>query len=214
MPDGYRLLSLDEIEPVFAHAQQARLLTVRRLLGFRAAGVNGWTGDAGERLVPPHEEESGNEELYVVVRGRATFTVGEETADAPAGTLVHVPSGEHRAATAEEDGTIVVAMGGRVGQAFRVFAWEDYAVADALRREGRLEEGRSVLAAAIEAQPDFWGVAYNAACWESLAGNAGAAFELLARALPLGEAEVREWASKDTDLDPLRDDPRWHELFG
>ena len=84
---------------------------MRRQLGFRAAGVNAWVGDAGEPLVPSHEEESGNEELYVVVRGRASFTVGEETADAPAGTFVHVVSGERRVSTAAEDGTIVLAVG-------------------------------------------------------------------------------------------------------
>ena len=114
--DGYQILSLDDVEPVFAHQQQAKLLTLRRLLGYRAAGVNAWTGDKGERVVPPHEEDSGNEELYVVVRGRAAFTVGDETADAPGGTLVHVPGETHRTATAAEDGTIVLAVGGRPGE--------------------------------------------------------------------------------------------------
>jgi quercetin dioxygenase-like cupin family protein len=213
MADGYRILSLDEIEPVFAHHQQAKLLAVRRQLGFRAAGINAWLGDTGERLVPPHEEESGNEELYVVVRGRASFTVGDDTSDAPAGTFVHVVSGERRAATAAEDGTIVLAVGATRGQPFRIFAWEDYAVADAFRRAGRLEEGRAVLAAALAAQPDSWGVVYNAACWESLAGDADAAFALLGRALALEEVEVRQYAEGDSDLDPLRDDPRWRELL-
>ena len=214
MSDGYQILSLDEVEPVFAHQQQAKLLTVRRLLGFRAAGVNAWTGDKGERVVPPHEEDPGSEELYVVVRGRASFTVGDETADAPAGTLLHVPAEMHRAATAEEDATIVLAVGGTVGKAFQTHAWEDWAVADALRREGRLDEGRAVLAAAMEAQPDSWGLPYNTACWESLAGNADAAFERLRQAMRLDEAEVRKWAEHDSDLDPIRDDPRWRELFG
>jgi mannose-6-phosphate isomerase-like protein (cupin superfamily) len=215
MPDGYQILSLDEIEPVLLQRQQARILTVRRLLGFRAAGVNGWIGDEGERVVPPHTEESGSEELYVVVRGRAAFTVDGETVDAPAGTLVHTLAGQHRAATSEQDGTIVVAIGGGIeGQPFQVFAWEDYGVADALRREGRMDEGRAVLAAALEQQPESWGMAYNAACWEALAGNADGAFDLLRRALALDEAEVRKWAKDDDDLDALRDDPRWHELLG
>jgi mannose-6-phosphate isomerase-like protein (cupin superfamily) len=212
--DGYQILTLDEVEPVFAHQQQAKLLTLRRLLGYRAAGVNAWTGDTGERVVPPHEEESGNEELYVVVRGRAAFTVGDEVADAPAGTLVHVPGETHRTATAAEDGTIVLAVGGRPGEAFQIYGWEDWAVADALRREGRLDEGRAVLTASIEAAPDFWGLQYNFGCWESLVGNADAAFERLRQALTLDESEVRKWAKDDSDLDPIRDDPRWRELFG
>ena len=212
--DGYELLSLDEIEPVFLHRQQAKLLSLRRLLGYRAAGVNAWTGGKGERVVPPHEEDSGNEELYVVVRGRAAFTVGDETADAPAGTLVHVPPQTHRAAIADEEGTIVLAVGGTPGRAFEVHGWDDWAIADALRREGRPDDGRAVLTAAMEAERDSWALAYNTACWESLGGNADAAFELLRRALRLDEAEVRKWAKDDTDLDPLRNDSRWRKLFG
>ncbi len=56
-------------------------------------------------------------------------------------------------------------------------------------------------------------MAYNAACWESLAGNADAAFALLERALALDAAEVRRHAEGDRDLDPLHDDPRWRELL-
>src|SRR4051794_21341726 len=212
MPDGYRILSLDEIEPAFVERQQARLLSVRRLVGFRAAGINGWTGEVGERLVPPHAEDD-EEELYVVVRGRARFTVGEETADAPAGTLVHVPAAVHREAASAEDGTIVVAIGGTPGEPFQVFAWEDFQVADALRRQGRLEEGRAVLAAALEELPDFWGLRYNAACWEAVSGNRDGAFELLRGAKQLDEAEVRRFAEHDDDLDSLRGDPRWRGLF-
>lgn len=214
MSDGYEVLSLDEIEPVFAYQQQAKLLPLRRLLGYRAAGVNAWTGEKGERVVPPHEEDSGNEELYVVVRGRATFTVGGQIADAPAGTLLHVRADTSRAATAEEDGTIVLAIGCTPGEAFQVHGWDDWAVAESLRRDGRLDEGRAVLAAAIEALPDSWQLLYNTACWESLAGNADAAFERLRQALRLDEAEVRKWAKDDSDLDPIRDDPRCRELFG
>ena len=70
------------------------------------------------------------------------------------------------------------------------------------------------LAAAIERLPGSWELPYNTACWESLAGNADAAFERLRQALRLNEAEARKWAKDDSDLDPIRDDPRWGELFG
>jgi quercetin dioxygenase-like cupin family protein len=214
MPDGYRILSLADVEPTYAPQQEAKLLPVRRLLGFRAAGVNGWTGDRGERVVPPHEEDSGNEELYVVVCGRAAFTVGGEETDAPAGTFIHVQPETHRVATATEDGTIVVAIGGTPGQAFTVFGWDDWAVADALRREGRRDEARAALDDAIAANPEAGGLIYNAACWQALDGDADAAFELLRRAIALDEEEVRRWAAHDSDLDPLRTDPRFAELLG
>ncbi len=106
MTDGYAILSLDELEA----APQA--------LGFRVAGVNAWKADTGGQLIPPHEEDSGSEELYAVVRGRARFTVGEEEAEAPAGTLVFVPPDVFRTAVAAEEGTIVLVVGGTVGEAF------------------------------------------------------------------------------------------------
>jgi len=212
--NGYRILSLDQLEPVRAPRQEANLLPVRRALGIRAFGANGWRGDVGERVVPPHEEDSGNEELYVVVSGRATFTVGEDQHEAPAGTLVFVPPDMHRAAVAAEDGTIVLAVGATPGEAFHVHGWEDFTVAEALREQGRNEEARAVMADALANNPEAWGLAYNTACWESLDGEHDAAFGHLRRAMDLDEREVRKWAAEDTDLDPLRDDPRWQDLFG
>lgn len=212
--EGYQILSLDELEPVYATRQQAQLLPVRRALGIRAFGVNGWRGDRGDRVVPPHEEDSGNEELYVVVRGRATFTIGDQEHDAPAGTLLYVKAQTHRAAVAAEDETIVLAVGGTPGEPFVVHGWDDFTVAEALRNAGRADEARATVAAALETNPEAWGLVYNSACWESLDGNHDAAFDLLRRALQLDEGEVRTWAAQDTDLDPLRDDPRWQELFG
>ncbi len=214
MPDGYRILSLADVEPAYAPQQEAKLLPVRRLLGFRAAGVNGWAGDRGQRVVPPHEEDSGNEELYVVVRGRAAFTVGGEELDAPAGTFIHVQPETHRVATATEDGTVVLAIGGTSGQAFVVHGWDDWTVADALRREGRRDEARAVLDDAIAANPEAGGLIYNAACWAALDGDPDAAFALLARVMAMDEGEVRRWAAHDTDLESLRADPRYGELFG
>jgi tetratricopeptide (TPR) repeat protein len=211
--DGYEILTLDEVEAV-PH-RGSNLIPVRHHLGFRPAGVNAWSADAGGQLIPPHEEDSGNEELYVVVRGRATFTVGEETADAPAGTLVFVPPEVYRTAVAAEDGTIVFAVGGTVGEAFNPGGWDSFAVADAYRQAGRLDEGRAIMGQLIAAKPDYWATSYNAGCFEALAGNADAAFEYLRRAKELDtEGESAQYFREDSDLDPLRDDPRFRELLG
>src|SRR5690242_20362052 len=126
--DSYTILTLDEVET--AQHRGSNLIPVRHTLGFQPAGVNAWIADAGGQLIPPHEEDSGNEELYVVVRGRASFTVGEETADAPAGSIVFVPPEVFRTAAAEDDGTIVFAVGGTVGEAFNAGGWDSFALAD------------------------------------------------------------------------------------
>jgi mannose-6-phosphate isomerase-like protein (cupin superfamily) len=213
MSDGYTILTLDEVET--AQHRGSTLIPVRHELGFQPAGVNAWIADAGGQLIPPHEEDSGNEELYVVVRGRATFTVGEETADAPAGTFVFVPAQVLRTATAEEDGTIVFVVGGTEGEAFNAGGWESFLLADAHRRAGRYDEGRAIMLQLIAEKPGHWATHYNTGCFESLAGNADAAFEHLRRAKELDTAgDSAQYFREDTDLDPIREDPRFQELLG
>jgi cupin domain len=207
----YNVVHLDEIER--ASYLGSNLIPVRYTLGFRPAGTNAWGADAGGQLVPPHTEDAGSEEMYVVVRGRARFTVGGETADAPVGTVVYVPPEVFRTAEAEEDGTIVFAVGGKIGEAFDGGNWDTFAVADELRRSGREEEGREVLRKAREERPDSWAMAYNSGCWEVFAGNHDEALEHLRRARELNEEGVRPYLAEDTDLDPLRDDPRFKELL-
>jgi mannose-6-phosphate isomerase-like protein (cupin superfamily) len=211
MSEGYTILTLDEVETA-AH-RGSSLIPVRHTLGFRPAGVNAWVADTGGQLMPPHEEDSGNEELYVVVRGRATFTVGDETADAPAGSLVFVPPQVYRAAVAEEDGTIVFVVGASVGEAFNAGGWDSFAVAWSLREAGRVDEGRAIMDQLIAAEPDYWATSYNAGCFEALAGNADAAFEHLRRAKELNADEAAPYFREDSDLDPLRDDPRFEEVL-
>jgi tetratricopeptide (TPR) repeat protein len=212
MSDGYTILTLDEVEAT-PH-RGSNLIPVRHTLGFRPAGVNAWIADTGGQLIPPHEEDSGNEELYVVVRGRATFTVGEEEADAPAGTLVFVTAGVYRTAVAAEDGTIVFVAGGSVGEAFNAGGWDSFAIAEGYRQAGRLDEGRAIMEQLIAEKPDYWATSYNAGCWEALGGNPDAAFEHLRRAKQLDAAEAAPYFREDSDLDPIRDDPRFQELLG
>ena len=68
----YNVVKIDEIEAV--PYLGGNLIPVRYTLGLRAVGVNAWAADEGGQLIPPHAEDSGSEELYVVLRGRATFT--------------------------------------------------------------------------------------------------------------------------------------------
>jgi uncharacterized cupin superfamily protein len=115
---GYKILSLDELGRYPSMSGAPVLMPLRRRLGIRAFGVNCWTAELGEHVIERHAERDGDEELYVVVRGRARFTVGDETADAPPGTLVHVLPGTMREAIATEPDTLVLAVGAKIGEAF------------------------------------------------------------------------------------------------
>jgi mannose-6-phosphate isomerase-like protein (cupin superfamily) len=209
MSSGYDILTLDEVET--AEHRGSNLIPVRYTLDYRPAGVNAWIADAGGQLIPPHEEDSGSEELYVVVRGRASFVVGDETQDAPAGSLIFVGAGHNRTATAEEDGTIIFVVGATVGQAFDGGGWDTFAVAYTAQRAGDMDACRRIMAEEMERRPDSWALPYNLACLEALAGNADEAFAMLGR-IPNGP-ELRGYLENDSDLDNIRDDPRFQELL-
>src|SRR5437660_4625503 len=102
-----KTLRLDELEgiPVLGTLSWK---PVRKTLGVSAFGINAYTAaNAGDEVVEDHtEEQLGHEEIYLVVAGRATFTVDGEEVDAPAGTLVHLDDpAQRRSAIASEAGT-------------------------------------------------------------------------------------------------------------
>jgi mannose-6-phosphate isomerase-like protein (cupin superfamily) len=112
---NYAVVSIADMEAVDLPAG-VRWHPIRPLLGVRATGVSAYSArEAGETVVEPHDEASdgrGHEELYVVISGKARFTVGGDELDAGPGTLVLVRPGTHRAAVASEPGTLVLAVGG------------------------------------------------------------------------------------------------------
>jgi quercetin dioxygenase-like cupin family protein len=211
---GYEILSIDELDRYPSNNGSQVLRPLRRRLGFRPFGINVWVGEeTGDHVIEPHREADGPEELYVVLRGTARFTLREETFDAPSGTLVHVPPDTFREATAAEHGTTVLAMGAKAGETFEPSEWEDFYIAYALQRAGKAAEGRAVMHEALARKPDAWQGSFNAACFEALAGDAEAALAHLRRAIDLNAPEARRYAETDSDLDSLRDDPRFAELL-
>ena len=89
---------------------------------FTAFGVNVYVAEhQGAELVAAHDESaSGQEELYIVTSGEATFTIGGEHVDAPATTVVAIPDPSVvRAGHAKAAGTTLIAIGGERRSEFR-----------------------------------------------------------------------------------------------
>jgi quercetin dioxygenase-like cupin family protein len=107
MNEGYEVVHVDELEELpIANPNGAFVLRpVRRRFGITAFGTNAYTGDAGQRVIEEHFERDNHQEMYVVLRGRATFTLGDDEVDAPAGTIVYAQPGTRRGAVAAENGT-------------------------------------------------------------------------------------------------------------
>src|SRR3954469_8161577 len=113
---GWKALDLDAIEAVPWRGTELVWRPVRHALGTRIVGLGGYTADrAGQIVIEGHTESEdgmGHEEVYVVLRGRATFTLDGTELDAPAGTFVAVTDPTvHRRAGAPEPGTAVLALG-------------------------------------------------------------------------------------------------------
>src|SRR5581483_7457097 len=168
----------------------------------------------GDRIINEHDESEpdSSEELYLVLRGRASFEVDGEQFDAPAGTLVFVPLGVKRTALGKERGTTVIAVGGVPGKPYEVGGWELFAPVRPLYEAGNYIEaadrGRELLAG----DPPYADLFYNVACCESLAGQTDEAIAHLRRALELS-GRTRAFLEEDSDLDPIRQDPAFMELL-
>jgi mannose-6-phosphate isomerase-like protein (cupin superfamily) len=182
---------------------------VRRPLGATAFGVNAWTADAaGDELIESHTEGTpsspGHEELYLVVEGRATFTVGDEEIDAPAGTLVLVEVGTRRSAVAAQDATTVVVIGGEPGAAGPGSAWEHYYAAQPAYDAGDYDRAVAIASEGLADWPDHGPLNYQLACFHARAGRLDEARAHLEIAYANDE-RTREWAVEDEDLAALRD---------
>ena len=208
----YRVARIEELQDI-AYRQDTHMRPVRHHLGITAFGTNAWTAaNEGDRLMPEHQEDEGNEELYVVLRGCARFEIDGDTVDAPEGTLVFVRPEGSRTTFAEEAGTTVLAIGSKVGQPYEVGGWEVWAQFHPAYEAGDyvavIEGARTTLEASGYATP-----LYNLACCEALAGRKEDAIGHLRVAFER-RPSLRDLAMEDTDLDPLRDEPAFRALVG
>ena len=206
MADRWTSLDIASVAPITV-AGELHWKPIRRTLGIEAFGINAYTGDkVGDDVVERHTEQTlGHQEAYVVLAGRATFELDDETLDAPAGTIVFLrdPS-VRRYAIAAEHGTTVLAIGGKPGEAYTPSAWEWYFEAERFRDPLDPEAALRLMDEANERFPDHVGVMYSTACWLALAGRNDEAWETLQRTIER-EPKTREWAKDDEDLAAFRD---------
>jgi hypothetical protein len=179
-----KTLRIDDVEgiPVFGTLVWK---PIRKTLGVTAFGINAYTAaNAGDEVVEEHTEEPlGHEEIYVVIRGRALFTVDGEKVDAPAGTLVYLDDPmQERQAIAQEAGTTVLAIGGIPGR-HEISTWEYFFPALPAVEAGDYGRAREILEAGLR-EKDASALHYWLARVEALAGNEERAREELAKCTP------------------------------
>ena len=209
---SFRILSIsDDVEPLEIDGLHWHPL--RHTLDVRGFGLNAYSAvAAGDELIEDHTEADddsteGHQELYVVLRGAARFTVDGEEHVVPAGSLVFLPDPTtRRHATAAEPGSLVLAVGGQPGKAYEVSDWEDRFRARGEWSAGRREEALATIRKAAQDHPRDGATFYDLACMEAVIGELEAAVEHLQAAIALRPA-ARVWAQEAEELDAIRDHP-------
>jgi adenylate cyclase len=84
--------------------------------------------------------------------------------------------------------------------------------AHALMETGEAEFAKEWAERALGQSPDDRVVLYNLACFYSLSGEKGTAIDCLEKAAAVGRV-TREWIEHDSDLDPIREEPRYLALL-
>jgi mannose-6-phosphate isomerase-like protein (cupin superfamily) len=210
---AYEVRRIDELESIAVAGVNWR--PIRRALGIRAYGINAYTGNEGEHVVEEHTEgDLGHEEVYVVITGSARFTLGDDEHDVAAGAFVYLRDpNTRRVAVALENGTTVLAVGGKPGEAYEPSAWEwDFAAAP-FRDRKDYARGLAIVREGLAAKPDSGVMHYQVACFEALLGDRDGALEHLRRAAEL-DLRARRWMRTDDDLDSLRGDPEFLAIAG
>ncbi len=208
---GFDLSHVDELDriPLF---EGIVWRPVRRRFGLRAFGVNAYSTEAkGHHVIEEHDElnggAGGHQELYVVLRGHATFMIDGKAVDAPSGTLIAITDPAlKRAAVAEDDDTLVLAVGAEPGAPYTPSAWEWYFGAMPLLKAGRWAEAIEAIAPGLKEHLGHPSILYNLACAESQARRTDDALAHLNEAVAK-EPKWRDAAQTDPDFDPIRGEP-------
>ena len=182
---------------------------IRRHFGIRGFGINAYTASkVGGPIVEEHtENQLGHEEIYLVLRGNARFTIDGNDHELTAGQLVFVRDPAlRRGAVALEEHTVVLALGGKPGEAHVVSAWEAMFAAVPAAREENWAEAIRIHVEALEELPEHPALLYNLACMEARGGHHLDALLHLQRAVEL-DPKTAEWARGDSDFAAIRSEP-------
>lgn len=206
----FQRLSLTEAETLPVVGGTIGWIPLRRRLGIRAFGTNAYrAASAGDDVIEDHVESPGQEEMYVVVSGRARFTIGDEEVEAAHGDALFLPDpAVRRNAVALEDGTVVLGVGGWPDKPYHSLPWEPiFLAADAMHR-GDWATAAETLERESGDHREHPRVRYRLACCRAQLGDFDAALAELRSAIDAAPG-LRDEAAEEELLAPLRDREGW-----
>jgi mannose-6-phosphate isomerase-like protein (cupin superfamily) len=121
---GWRVSDVNEIPPVKPDWPQT-WKSVRHHFGVTAFGINAVTKDAGNVLIPEHDEsQSGQQEIYFVHSGEVLATLDGESVTVGAGGMIGMEPSVRRKIESTASPTTLICIGGAPGKAYEVGEWE------------------------------------------------------------------------------------------
>ena len=217
---GFAFARLDDLEPAPILAPGApddgrQRFDVRRRFEIAAFGIQAFSAPSGVDVIREHDEtvlgEAGQEELYVVLNGAATFEIDGESVEAPAGSFVHVQPFAKRKATAKDDGTQILVVGGTPGRAYEPTP-DEAGEAFVAYTDADYQTAIAKQLVVVEKRPNDPVAHFNAGCFAARAGRGDEAIEHLRRAVEIN-GRIKELMATDVDLDSIREDRRFAELM-
>lgn len=98
--------------------------SIRWYFGIRGFGVNATTRKKGEWLTKDHDElDTGQEELFVILEGKAEFTLDGDKITAPIGTTLFVQPHVRRSADALATPTTMLIIGSPADKKYKRQSW-------------------------------------------------------------------------------------------
>jgi hypothetical protein len=196
----WNAVRLDDVEAVPWRGTELIWRPVRAALDSTLVGLSAYTTSRpGQELIEDHIETRdgrGHEELYVVLRGRAAFTLDGERVVAEAATFVAVAPDVRRSAVSLEPDTAVLAIGGPGGFRPATSEWIDRARPHMCDDPGR---ARALLDALRRDRPDSPGVHLGEALFAAAQGDEAGARQWLVDGIARSTA-VREFALAEPSL--------------
>jgi quercetin dioxygenase-like cupin family protein len=178
---------------------------LRRRFDIRAFGTNVYTpGESGQVVETHTENQPQHEEIYLVLRGRVKFTIGDDEHELAQGQLVFVRDPSlRRGAVALSDDAAVLALGGKPGEAFQVSAWEAMFAAVPYAQAEDWDEAIRIHEEALAERPGHAALLYNLACMECRAGRTLDALLHLQDSVA-ADRRYAEYAQTDSDFAAIR----------
>lgn len=206
---AFELLAIDSADAV-PLGDGLDWVPLRRRLGVAAFGVNAFRGArSGDVVVEDHVESPGQQELYVVLRGRARLLIAGEEADVDAATAVFVADPDvRRSGVALEDDTIVLAVGGWAGRPYHPLPWETVYLARPAMRRGDWAEAAATLRREGGEHLEGGILRYRLACCHARLGEGDRAVAELERAIAADPA-FRDRAATEEAFAGISDRGDW-----